>query len=146
MPPQAMLVLGSLQVNELTVTGPFLSTSTCSRYVPGNMKMVWAEPSFGRDATAADMVVNWPVVALGLTTTEPAGGEVRDAAWTKHRKLVMKRTVKIGALECMVSGGPRTAMQLLVKSLGEVYVPITSARSRLRWWRMRMARVLRYQA
>ena len=44
------------------------------------MNMVWFELSFGREATAEDKVLNWPVVALGLTTTEPAGGVVLDAA------------------------------------------------------------------
>ena len=45
------------------------------------MKIVWEDPSLGREATAEDKFANCPeVVVLRLTTTEPSGGVVLQAA------------------------------------------------------------------
>lgn len=83
------------RLSEQTVTGPLLSMSTCSLYVPGYMKIVLDEPSFRRDATAEESVLNWPdVVAVGLTTTEPEGGEVLDAARTSGKTTIVSRATK----------------------------------------------------
>lgn len=82
----------SISIREHTVTGPFLSMSTCSSYVPGYMKIVCTEPSPGRDAIADESVLNCPdVVVEGFTIIEPEGGEILEAASAKGKATIDSR-------------------------------------------------------
>lgn len=66
-----------------TVSGPGRVITTCSVYVPGYMKIVVEELSFGRELTAPETVWNSPeVVVPARTITDPAEGWVREAAET----------------------------------------------------------------
>jgi hypothetical protein len=52
-------------------------------YLPGKIKIVLLELSFGSDLTAAWMLVNSPEPGLlGRTTTAPDGGDVREARFS----------------------------------------------------------------
>lgn len=57
------------------------------------MKIDLEDESFGRDATAAEMVLNSPLVEEpARTTIAPEGGEVRDAASAASQKMTSTET------------------------------------------------------
>lgn len=72
------------QINKcLTVRGPVRVMFTCSVYVPGKIKIVRDELSFGKEFTAFETVLNSPeVVVPARTMTAPDGGEVLEAPCT----------------------------------------------------------------
>jgi hypothetical protein len=75
-----------------TVCGPGRVITTCSVYVPGYMKIVVGELSFGREFTAPETVLNSPEVVVPVRTiTDPAGGRVREAAETYGKRYAVAR-------------------------------------------------------
>lgn len=73
-------------------------------YVPGKINIAFEEPSLGREATAADKVLNSPAVVVpARTTSAPEGGVVREAPSTVLAQAKHKRA-KVNKENAIVNG------------------------------------------
>lgn len=74
---------------EISTFGILLMSS-----VPGKIKIVLAELSFGSELIAAWTVENWPDPAGFFTCTAPAGGVVREARFSTGEAFVVNKAAR----------------------------------------------------